>query len=920
MGTYTPPIPAQNYQDKIGPVVSAQWLNIVDGVVQGTAIPCTGTYQSPFTSGQVQLTGPSGFMTSYGDLTFGLTMPNPSGVPCPALLIGGAGKSTAAIVTDAQVAGLDGIRLIIAAGEVEDGMKGGQLLLLGGASNTGLGGDTTVQGGTSLNGNAGNCFVQGGNSTAGIAGNLYLSGGLQGAGGGGSVHLIMTDTALNSFNPGSIVIRVNSTILYTITSSGAIFIGSTGAGQPGYVMISGGPNSLPSWAPTAGAGLLYPVTTAENNAGVTPLNFNYPPGNVLRYGAVGDGIADDSTPIQKALLVGQQLNGPVIVLPADSAFLITTYLQIGSNTQLELQGTLFVNNRSAGLFSNGAANIVIEGYGTGMITDLSVQNNYQWNSSANGNSFPVIHLRSSSNCVIRNLNIQYVARGIFTSNATATTGPFIAGQAAPVSNKILNCNIQFCEYSGVSMLAGTDCSINGNYVYRCGDGGLWMMGTTDSEIVNNHRVSPQTVAADVVTFGTNNPDHPTTWNDEQGIQSEGCQDLLISGNVVKYFWAEGIDVKANTNRVLISNNRVVNVENLSIVVREGDPGDTFACHKVSIIGNTISGHGTVSFNTPVGLGGAILASSSYICEIINNVIYAYQGTPGIQCIGPGSYLTANFGGNPHQAMVKVSGNSFDFKNTSSENEIEIGYTAATPSAIVVNGSYDTVMITDNKITADYYYSSDSRINSTPAVVLTYSAANGTFYPSNAKIDSNSIGGWGGAGIQVIGLNALASSGLSICCNSIGVIGTGPFINVAQVNGCNISGNTCSQMNGGVIPGIVVSGSVGNLLSNAVVQGNSISGAWQTGGNGMSFGLWFNFCTSINAANNRVLNAISGPVVLSNNSGDVILAGTSGWPRSGSGSPNGAVVSSFAGEIYISTINNSIWISALGQSTVWTQIN
>ena len=45
----------------------------------------------------------------------------------------------------------------------------------------------------------------------------------------------------------------------------------------------------------------YPQTAAEAAAGVTPTNTSYPPGNVFRYGAVADGVADDAPAIMRAL-------------------------------------------------------------------------------------------------------------------------------------------------------------------------------------------------------------------------------------------------------------------------------------------------------------------------------------------------------------------------------------------------------------------------------------------------------------------------------------------------------------------------------------------------------------------------------------------------------------------------------------------
>lgn len=309
MGTYVPPLPPQNFVARVT-TVKATWLNAMDNLLQGN-VPAQGVYDPSIVSGQVQVTSPNGYMASYGDLTFALQGPNPSGLPCPVLFIGGAGKTRACITTDAQVSGLPGLQLIIAAGESDDPTQpGGELLLLGGAG-VNVSGALTLGAGTTLNGQAASTTVRGGNSTNGFAGNLYLSGGLAGPLGGGSVHLIMTDTA-GGANVGSIVFRVNSTVLWTINSSGAIFFGANGAGLPGYVLVSGGPNALPSWAATTGAGLLFPQTPAEQLASVVPVNYNYPEGDIRRYGALTFS-ADNVSALNQAVAVANAGSGVITI-------------------------------------------------------------------------------------------------------------------------------------------------------------------------------------------------------------------------------------------------------------------------------------------------------------------------------------------------------------------------------------------------------------------------------------------------------------------------------------------------------------------------------------------------------------------------------------------------------------------------------
>jgi hypothetical protein len=88
-------------------------------------------------------------------------------------------------------------------------------------------------------------------------------------------------------------------------------------------------------AATVGA-LIYPMSSAETNTGTTPSNYIYPPLNVFRYGAAGNGNIDDTAAINAAITVARQ-SGGVVVLPAGT-YKTSYTLATGDYAGVYLQG------------------------------------------------------------------------------------------------------------------------------------------------------------------------------------------------------------------------------------------------------------------------------------------------------------------------------------------------------------------------------------------------------------------------------------------------------------------------------------------------------------------------------------------------------------------------------------------------------
>ena len=113
-------------------------------------------------------------------------------------------------------------------------------------------------------------------------------------------------------------------------------------------------------------GFRYDRTAAEIAAGVTPTHYYYEPGDVRRYGAVGDGTTNDSAAIQSAIDVLEAGRGGVVSFPALKFGLGTTGINIAAGEH----GIRLVGEASGFTNDEGPASTELSYTGTGTAVSI----------------------------------------------------------------------------------------------------------------------------------------------------------------------------------------------------------------------------------------------------------------------------------------------------------------------------------------------------------------------------------------------------------------------------------------------------------------------------------------------------------------------------------------------------------------------
>ena len=212
--------------------------------------------------------------------------------------------------------------------------------------------------------------------------------------------------------------------------------------------------------------VFYPLTTSEQSAAVTPTNYEYPLGNVLRYGATGDGSTDDLTAINNAIsAVGQ---GGTVYFPKGT-YAVSDTINVGTNRRIEL--------------ATGVTVRIDSGLTAGEVPVFWLDQSY---SAIIGAGRDVTYIRSQNACPDGVIKIGATSLSSMANNVekcqiigVTVKGPTLYGQTSgdpDIGIHVLapELSTKFCYFHVIENVGLQDANI-----------GLWMHGWANAHFVRN---------------------------------------------------------------------------------------------------------------------------------------------------------------------------------------------------------------------------------------------------------------------------------------------------------------------------------------------------------------------------------------------------------------------------------------------------
>lgn len=168
--------------------------------------------------------------------------------------------------------------------------------------------------------------------------------------------------------------------------------------------------------------LLYPRTAAEITASVTPTEYEYPPGDIRRYGALADGSTNCTTAVNNAL--AQHNSGGAAVFVPAGTWLVSQIDWPGNNLTMRGESCGYSYNTSASpksvLKARAATTIVLDLVQTGLAEDRT--GNHIVDIDIDGNSIATYGIDVAGSNVLERVRVKgCTTAGVHLANFTNGT-------------------------------------------------------------------------------------------------------------------------------------------------------------------------------------------------------------------------------------------------------------------------------------------------------------------------------------------------------------------------------------------------------------------------------------------------------------------------------------------------------------------
>ena len=247
--------------------------------------------------------------------------------------------------------------------------------------------------------------------------------------------------------------------------------------------------------------ITYPQTSAENTAGITPTNTAIEPLNVKRYGAIGDGVNDDTTAIVNAIAVAVAAspdanNAWGTVFFPSGTYMVTKFTVPPRVSLLgDAKDTVAIkqiSGTSGTMVRHDAYSITVGNVGKTRIEELSFLGNN------NGNDW-VVELGNVSEATFWG-NEALMRRCVVTQNAGGG-GLYVRGNVSYLENiECKNCDTNL-EIGGSNVFA------NNILANQCTDGGTDLLISGDSHRIFGVHFEDGTIASTMTAMDITGDDN-----------------------------------------------------------------------------------------------------------------------------------------------------------------------------------------------------------------------------------------------------------------------------------------------------------------------------------------------------------------------------------------------------------------------------